>query len=162
MDTKVIKELINDLEDLNYLSATNESDKVILELSKRATAYLLSHPWCVDIVNGWLAISWNEEILGVFLYEIKSNIENFDQYIWMIVGDLPSVYIDIESATNPKDALSCYIDIMNDWVEAVNNNEHVEDCYPVEVPPTKENASMLKHRLNMLENYLNGEFDEID
>ncbi len=151
-----ITELTSTLDNFNTLSDTEESDKEIIDLSKEATSYLLSYEWCSEVVDGWLAISWGY-ILGVFLYKIKSKYPEVDEYVWMVVGDIPPAYIDIESANNPEEALRSYVGIMGDWVAAVESNKSVEECYPIEVPATIENALMLKSRLNLILEELSSE-----
>ena len=141
------------LDNLDSLSPSNDEDREIIEQSKKATNYLLSHPWCVGIKNGWLGISW-DYMVCVFLYEIDSDNPEVDQFIWMIVGDLPSAYIDIESASNSEEALRCYVDIMGEWVNAIENGASTEACYPLEVPATSEYAQMLKGRLELIEEEL--------
>lgn len=151
---KKIKSLTSTLDSLSVLTETNEDDLVVLEHSQEATSYLLSHDWCSDISEGWLAISWGD-ILSLFLYRISSDYPEVDEFVWMVVGDIPPAYIDIESANQPDDVLRCYVDIMEDWVTAIELNNSVEECYPVEVPATKENASMLKSRLSLILEELN-------
>ncbi len=155
MSSDRITKLISSLESLSTLSNKDNDDKVIIELSIEAKNYLLSHPWCSSIEEEWLGLSWGY-ILCVFLFRIKSNYPDLDEYLWMVVGDIPPAYIDLGSAASAEEAIKCYIDIMNDWVFAVENNKPVEDYYPVEVPSTSEYASMLKSRLNLIENELSG------
>ena len=144
-----ITELTLSLDHLNTLDASDDDDIVIIDFSREAKKYLLSHLWCSEVTDGWLAIYW-EGILGVFLFKISSDYEEVDDYVWMVVGDLPSAYVDIESANSPNEVLKAYVGIMSDWVNGVLNNTSLEDCYPVEVPPTKEYAEMLNSRLDFL------------
>ena len=144
-----IENLIEELEPISDLSKDTEDDIDTILLAKKAENYLLSHPWCNSIENGWLAVSWGY-IMCVFLFKITSDEEEVDDYVWMVVGDLPYVYVDIESATEPKEVLECYVDILSDWVDAVESDDSVAHCYPVEVPPDKEYARMLKSKLGFI------------
>ncbi|WFB64871.1 hypothetical protein PZ892_06590 [Sphingobacterium sp. WM] len=155
---------MNDYKNLKAQSSTfdslidisKENDESLNNLSLEAKSYLLRHTWCKDILSGWLAVYW-EEILGVFLFEIEPAVSGVDKYVWIVVGDIPPAYIDVESGGDPQGALESYVAIMRDWVDTVLDGESVEDCYPVEVPPTKEYAEMLQVRLDLLDNFISEE-----
>lgn len=118
------------------------SDLEFIELSNEATSYLLSHKWCKNIEKQWLAANW-ENLLVIFFFKIIPNSNTADDYVWIVVGDLPPAYIDIESAKNVKEVVHTYIEIMNDWVQCVFKGGKIEDFYPINVPPTREFAEML-------------------
>lgn len=150
MELKEFEKQIANFDAIKTLVLSNDENKTAYKLYESAKAYLLSHPWCTEIENAWIGAQW-DDILAVFLLKIKSDQAEVDEYIWMIEGDIPPAYIDIESAPNIKEAIECYIFIMNDWVEAVQNNDPLDDCYPIEVFPTQENAEMLEKRLRFIE-----------
>jgi hypothetical protein len=134
----------------NIAGLTKEDDKNLYSFSIEAKNYLLRHQWCKRILSGWLAVYW-EGILGVFLFEIEPAGSGVDQFVWIVVGDIPPAYIDVESGTDPRSALESYVIIMRDWVEAVLDGESIKYCYPVEVPASKEYAEMLQNRLDLLD-----------
>lgn len=140
----------------NYISLEKarqkyNTDKRVLELIDKASSFLLSHSWCTAIVNGWLGREWGH-ILGIFLFEITPVDSEVDDVVWVVVGDVPPAYIDIESAVNIEQVVAAYIDIMMDWVECVEAGSSVEEVYPVAVPPTLEYANMLRTRLELISN----------
>ena len=141
------------ISDINS-SKLKHKDEVISSLNE-AIKYLSGYSWCVNIEDGWIASSFGY-ILNIFYFQIQpDNLSCKDNYIWVIVGDIPPAYIDIVSAHNAFDALYCYIIIMTEWVENIMNGRSVEECFPVNVPPQKKYAKMLKIRLKMLkEDYL--------
>lgn len=143
---KIIEELSTHLDKIDSLSSSNEEDKEILDLETEASSYLLSHEWCDKISNAWLATSWGC-FLCVFLYQIESDIPEVDDYVWIVVGDIPPAYIDIIGANQPNEVIESYVDIMTDWLDTVYQGKSVVECYPVEVPATKEYAKMLEIRL---------------
>lgn len=149
MKNKAIEIQIPEFDNVNSLD-TSEEDIEVYNLSQEAKKYLISHSWCDGIEEGWLVAGWGY-IYAIFLFKIKPAFSNVDDYVWIVVGDIPPAYIDIESARNPKEVVECYISIMSDWVECVQNGDSVEDCYPVEVPATKEYADMLSNRLKIIE-----------
>lgn len=144
-----IVKLLSELENTDILLQKDNKEIETKKLYKEAYDYLLSHTWCNSIDSSWIAVSWGY-ILGVFLFEITSDIAEVDKYVWVVVGDIPPAYIDVQSVQDPIDVISSYIDIMSDWVKCVENDESTEDCYPVEVPATVEYAKMLKSRLEVL------------
>ena len=151
-----MEEYSKNLEAVDSPPSRTQKDRETINLKDEALNYLCSHEWCEEIEKGWLAESWGY-ILGVFLFKIKSNIPEVDDYVWVIVGDIPPAYIDIESASNSKEVIMCYIDIMSDWVNHVKEGKPVDECYPVEVPETKEYALMLESRLSLISEELKNE-----
>lgn len=124
-------------------------EEVVTSLTE-AKNYLFNFDWCIKIVDGWVAASFGY-ILNIFLFKIKpDNITCSDEYVWIIVGDIPPAYIDVVSAPTVSDALGKYIEVMKDWVDAVLTGGSLEECYPVNVPPEAKYANMLATRLKML------------
>lgn len=152
-DYKNIKNQASTFEDIHKLS---EEDKNLYGLSVKAKNYLLRHQWCKSILSGWLAVYW-EGVLGVFLFEIEPSGSGVDEYVWIVVGDIPPAYVDVESGENSREVLEGYVAIMRDWADTVLKGESVEDCYPVEVPATKEYADMLQNRLDLLDTFISEE-----
>ena len=81
-------------------------------------------------------------------------------WIWVVVGDLPPIYITSEDSPNAACALDSYIGAMQEWVEAAENGLPVDDLVSVNVPATKENAAALKSRLSMLDERILSEYEE--
>ncbi len=96
-------------------------------------------------------------MLVVFFFEIIPASMDADDRVWIIVGDLPSAYIDIESAANATEAIQAYTEIMDDWVQCVKKGLSTEDCYPVNVPPENKYAEMLATRLQLIRDYILGD-----
>ena len=91
-----------------------------------------------------------EGIIGVYLFEIKHSRINVDDYVWVIVGDIPPAYITCEDAPNAPCALDGYIGAMDEWVKAVQSGHSVDDLIPVNVPATSDWAKKLATRLVFL------------
>lgn len=146
LDTKKyvsLDELDRNFEQIEYVEE-------VKELAKEAYRYLLSFPWCLSINKGWLAYSCGY-VIGLFYFEIVPDVaKGADSHVWVIVGDLPPAYIDVLSAPSASGALDLYIGLMDEWASKVNNGEDISDCYPVNVPATKEYADMLTTRMNLL------------
>ncbi|HEY0030786.1 MAG TPA: hypothetical protein VGC65_08515 [Bacteroidia bacterium] len=122
----------------------------IIALSKEAETYLSSFEWCNEIIDGWLVKDWGF-MLCIFYFKIApSENSGADNSVWIIVGDIPPAYIDIKSGPNEYEALSSYIFLMEDWINHVNQNKSVKDCYPINVEPSKDYANMLSSRIKII------------
>ena len=124
--------------------------KAVLTLYERAKEYLESFSWCKSIVNCWFDKDFCiYDKIGVFLFEIEPLNKDVDDYIWIIVGDLPSVYLD-KSVLTPNDALITYCDLMEDWANCIKNDSDISECYPVLTEPTKKNGELLNKRIEFI------------
>ncbi len=138
----------------NLINSKLEFKSEVINLASEATTYLKNFKWCKEIINGWLSSEFGY-IFCVFYFEIiPEESSKADKYIWIIVGDIPPAYIDIISAPTIQEAIICYCAIMEDWVNAVNDGNSVEECYPINVPATIEYADMLKTRIELIKNDL--------
>lgn len=111
---------------------------------------LLFYNWCEGILEEYLG-TYFEGIIGVFLFRIKPKLVGVDDWIWVVVGDLPPAYLTCDFSPNPADALESYLGAMLEWVEAAENGKSVAKIVPVNVPATHENAAALRARLRFLQ-----------
>jgi hypothetical protein len=132
------------LEDLTEL----EQIESTLKLCNEAKLYLTSFSWCIKIKQSWYAKGLYEKV-GVFLFNIEPVDSEVDDFIWVITGDLPSVYLD-KSVPNADEALITYCNLMEDWSNCVLTDNPLQDCYPVDANPTIENAQLLKLRIDFI------------
>ena len=124
-----------------------EEIQAILSLYYDAKNYIEDFDWCVSIKNCWYDKDFGiYEKIGVFLFEIEPLNDNVDDFIWVIVGDLPSVYLD-KSITTGQEALEQYCELMQEWADNVRKGKSLQECYPVLVDPTIENAELLSSRI---------------
>ena len=119
------------------------------EMLNEATRYLSSFSWCKRIEESYFGCGVGA-VFAVFLFKIRPSSDKVDEWIWVIVGDLPPAYITTEDAPNAACALDAYIGAMTKWVEAAKNGRTVAGLIPVNVPPTPENAAQLQSRLDFL------------
>lgn len=128
-------------------------DKKDIRLLKKmvveATNYLKSYKWCPEIEKIYFGFGIGG-IVAVFLFKFSKKIKGTDEFLWVVVGDLPSAYFVIDRANNPKEALEAYCEIMEDWVAAVKNGTSLDEVYPVDVPPSSEYAGLLNSRISFL------------
>ena len=83
--TKLNIEALTEIEEL----------QAILGLYYDAKNFIEDFDWCVSIKKSWYDKDFSIfEKIGIFLFEIEPLKENVHDFIWVIVGDLPSVYLD--------------------------------------------------------------------
>ncbi len=116
-----------------------------------ATAYLREFKWCRRVVEIWPGIMV-PPVLGVALARIDP-AEGADEWLWVVVGDLPPAYLDYTERYTPNAAcaLDSYVGIMTEWIEGVIGGTSLLDTYPVEAEPTRENALLLRRRLDFID-----------
>lgn len=137
------------LKDLNLYDSDKEFIDGTLELFQEALDFLEKHKWCKKIKNILFDRGFGKP-LGVFYVEIEPSGLEVDDTVWVIVGDLPPAYMDIESCNNGAQALDAYVYCMNEWVEHVLAGKSVDGLIPVNVPPKIKYAKMLKSRLDFI------------
>jgi hypothetical protein len=118
-------------------------------LARKAEQFIASFSWCNLIERAYAGIVV-PSVIGTFLFEIKPTTPHVDRVLWVIVGDVPPAYLVVDEAPNPAMALKRYVELMSDWVKAVEEKRSVEDLIPVNAAPTQEYAAMLRSRLAFL------------
>lgn len=142
-----------------YLAAQNKGVEDMISLYQEAREFLEFYDWCGEIRESYVGMLYRG-IVAVFLFRIVPNRKDVDEWIWVIVGDLPPAYLTIDECPNPATALDGYIGAMQKWVDAAQQGKSVAELIPVNVPATKENANMLKTRLDFLDKRILTEYQE--
>jgi hypothetical protein len=127
-----------------------EDTNLLRELASEATSYLSAFSWCLSILGMYYGLGVGG-IVGVFLFRITPSQERVDEWLWVVVGDLPSAYLVLDNATTPAAALQAYIAEMTEWVELSKSNKSSDQVIPVNVPATPEHAAKLETRLHLLQ-----------
>ncbi len=123
--------------------------KMLKKMYLEASDYLRSHSWCKKIKDAHFGLGVGG-IVAVFLFEILPN-GKADNWLWVVVGDLPSAYISAIDNETPAAALSGYVYEMGRWVDAVREGRSIEDLIPVDARPTRQMADLLSKRLDFIE-----------
>jgi hypothetical protein len=129
-----------------------ENDEETLGLQamfERARCFLSEFSWCRQIEESYFGFGYSG-IVAVFLFKILPSRPGVDDWLWVVVGDVPPAYLVTEANLTPDLALDSYIREMNKWVSAARAGRPVQDLIPVGVPPTQENAAALGRRLRAL------------
>lgn len=131
----------------------DESDDEIARLramEAEARAFLTSFSWCRNI-RGLYFGEGIGGVFAVFFAHIEPAADNIDQYLWVIVGDLPPAYLVTDESPTPREALDGYIFEMRRWVALAEQGKRSDKVIPVNAPPTPEWAAALRSRLDTLE-----------
>jgi hypothetical protein len=124
----------------------------MLKMHERAEKYLSRHTWCGGIKSSYMGMFY-PDIVTIFLFQIIP-LEKSEEWVWVIVGDLPSAYIASDDCQTPAAALDGYIGEAQEWVNAVEIGASIDNLIPINVPPTKEYAVKLKRRLEFLDEHI--------
>lgn len=140
-----------------YAGEDAQDTELVREMVTLAREYLGAFSWCRAMEECNVSDIAVGGLVGVLLFRIVSADPEVDEWLWVIVGDLPPAYITTDKAPNAACALDGYIGAMQAWVEAVNAGRSVEHLNPVEttgggalLEPTTETAEMLESRLSFL------------
>ena len=103
-------------------------------------------------------------IVAVFAYKVEKSrpigIDATDilEWIWVMVGDLPSAYLVNEEITDALVALAGYTVVAGDWVKAVEVGGSADNPAYFDAPTDKEHAALLRPRIEFLkQNFLYAE-----
>ncbi|MDD5271827.1 MAG: hypothetical protein PHU14_03820 [Methylovulum sp.] len=121
----------------------------MLEMYNRAFNFLRNHVWYGSLKESYMGMFY-PGIVAVFLFRIVPS-GNFDEWIWVVAGDLPLAYIASDDCQNPAAALDGYIGEMEEWINAAEEGRSVDDLIPINAPSTLNNAKALKSRMNFLD-----------
>lgn len=142
-----------------YLEAQRDHVAELNSMYQEARKFLEFYDWCTEIKDTFIGMHYPGIVL-VFLFRIVPSRQDVDEWIWAIVGDLPPAYLTTDECPNPATALDGYIGAMLEWVDAAQKDKSVADLIPVNVPATKENAKMLKTRLDILDKNILSEYQD--
>lgn len=126
-----------------------EETRGLRQMFEMARAFLSSFGWCRSIEESFFGFGY-AGIVAVFLFRIEPARASVDDWLWVVVGDIPPAYLVTEGNLTPDLALDGYIHEMSRWVQAARDGRPVRDLIPVSIAPTQENAEDLERRLGAL------------
>lgn len=142
----------------NLRGDSEEDTELLRGMADEARVFLNQFDWCKEIREFYFGLGIGG-ILAVFLARILPSNEHVDEWLWVVVGDLPQAYMVTDAASKPVAALRGYIEEMREWVAAVRAGESVDNVIPVNAPATLQNADALCSRLDHIERELIPEFE---
>ena len=129
----------------------DEEDTELLRASLRQAAdFLTSFEWCHGILEGYFGLGVGG-VVAVFLFRLDAPPQ-VDEWLWIVVGDVPPCYLVTGDAPTPLTALEIYCDLMQDWVTAVRSGRPLDKVVPIDTPPTERNAAALHTRISFVRN----------
>jgi hypothetical protein len=132
------------------IQGDSEQDTVLLRgMAIEARKFLLSFKWCPPIKAIFLGYGIGK-VVAVFLVQFREFIKGKDEFLWVIVGDLPSIYLVTDNAPTAAEALAVYCDLADEWADAVLVRKNFAQAFPIRAQPTVENAASLKQRVAYL------------
>jgi hypothetical protein len=127
-----------------------EDTALLVSMARDAEAYIASHHWAPPIAQLFLGYGLGG-VLALFLARFSRPLPGGqDEWLWVIVGDLPPAYLVVDRAQTPQEALGIYCELMEDWADRVMGGEDLREAFPVEAAPTQEHAQMLKSRVTFV------------
>jgi hypothetical protein len=135
---------------LAQMSGDSKEDTLLLKkMADEAREFLLSFKWCRNVRHSWFG--WGVGgVCAVFFFEIDPSVKKVDKWLWVIVGDLPPAYLVVDASPTALAALANYVDLVQEWIDAVRDKRPVTDCIPVNAPATREYADLLQRRLDFI------------
>lgn len=127
-----------------------------------AESYIKNFTWCKQIKECSLYINLGK-IFCIFLFEIENlaSTEIQDGFLWVIVGDIPTMYLDTFSQKTTKKVIKTYINLAEDWISSVRAGTDLSECYPFNVNPTSELAELLGKKISFMKNTLLDNLEDI-
>ncbi len=126
-----------------------EDIRLLREMASKAHRYISNFAWCRSVREAYFGDGYGG-IVAVFFFHIEPSRPEVDEWLWVVVGDLPSAYLVTDNCKTPSQTLERYIDVMSEWVELAKEGRSSEDVIPVNAPATPESAKMLEGRLTVL------------
>jgi len=127
----------------------DQDTRQLLKMASKARNYISEFSWCKSVREAYFGDGFGK-VLAVFFFHIEPSRPDVDEWLWVVVGDLPSAYLVIDSCKTPSQALAGYVHEMSEWVMLAKEGRTSKDVIPVNAAPTPESAAMLEARLKVL------------
>lgn len=138
------------ISELHDFRADDVATKGIVEMeARKAQSFIESQKWCKKANKLLVGKGLPGKFMSFFI-EIEPSENGVPREHWVVCGDVPSAYICAEDNRNAYWAIANYILVMDDWVEAVRGGGNMADCFPIDVPATREWADRLAGRLEFM------------
>jgi hypothetical protein len=147
---------------INYKKITDKTEfySEVMALHKRAEAYLKGFKWCDEIKNCSLYTNIGR-VFCIFLFEIENSASREDNFLWVIVGDIPSMYLDTFGPKTTKEVVEEFVGLAEDWIDSIKAGVGVDECYPFNTEPTLELAELLEKKVSFMKSTLMDNMEDI-
>lgn len=133
----------------------------VIKMNDQASVYIEGFRWCKEVRDSVLYLNLGST-LCIFLFEIENSASSEDNFLWIMVGDIPAMYLDVYGSKTTIEVLRRYNALAKDWISNVERGLSVDDCYPFNAEPTMEMADMLKKRVDFIEKTIIPNIDEVE
>lgn len=127
----------------------HEELRLLRQMAREAEDYLQESAWCKTIREAYFGGGYGG-IIAVFLFRIVPFKPTVDEWVWVVVGDVPRACLAIERTRTPSEALEIYIWELTRWVHFAKRGRSLEDGIQVNLPPTWKSAEELEDKLKVL------------
>lgn len=135
---------------LDQIEGDDEEDTALLiAMAKEGENYLRSFAWCLDIKQGRLSDGFGG-IIALLHFQVTIRNVPDDEWVWIIIGDVPSAYLEAELFVTPHAALQRYLDGLDEWIAAAEAGKPLQDLIPIEVTPSPDLIAQLRPRIKTL------------
>ena len=136
-----------------------EDQALLVEMIERGQRWLTGHRWCDRIAECYVGDVAIGGIVVVLLTHIVPAEPDVDEWLWLVVGDVPPAYLVTDDLPNPASALDAYVTLVGEWVYAAEHGEDVSELMPLEsdvlpgepLQPTPKTAAALRVRLDSIQ-----------
>jgi hypothetical protein len=102
---------------VEHMAGDDEEDtRLLQQMSREAEIYLRSFSWCGDVRSSFFGGGVGG-VFAVFLFNIRPTQPELGEWIWIVVGDIPSAYLPIQDARSPAEVFRTYVLGMSRWIE---------------------------------------------
>ncbi|HXE04425.1 MAG TPA: hypothetical protein VN579_00455 [Bryobacteraceae bacterium] len=126
-----------------------EELRLLHHMAQEAEKYLEEITRCKSVPEAYFGGGYGG-VVAVFLFRVVPATPGADEWLWVIVGDLPPACLAIERITTPSEALEHYIWEMTRWVHFAKRGHLPENGIPINLEPTWKNAEELEDKLKIL------------
>lgn len=135
---------------IQEMNGDDDVDRALLRgMCSEAKQYLESFDWCESAQP----VYWGGgvgKIFSIVLFEIVSSKIGIDRWLWVVVGDIPYLYLVLDECKSPSDVLRAYMGLMEQWIKLAHEGRSFPDLPPTGVLPTPEWATELEQRLRLI------------
>ncbi len=121
-------------------------------MARDARAYIESWPWSGTVVESYFGGGLRGVVALVLVRLDDSRATHVDEWLWVVVGDVPSAFFEIDDSDTGAVALETYCALMDDWISAVRGASplSLDEVFPVRAEPSGDRATLLEGRLETL------------
>jgi hypothetical protein len=147
---------------INYSQLSDKAEfyKEVIEAHEEAESFLNEFAWWRTIFQSEIYINLGAT-LCVFLFQIDNVASKEDSNLWVIVGDIPPMYLDTHGPQTTKQVVSDYVRLADEWITNVKARQSTKQCFPFKAEPTIEMATLLESRTSFMKEILIDNIDDI-